>query len=190
MNKDYLDKVDLAKLKSGDEDAFQSLFQSYYVPLCLYSVQITESIEDSEDLVQDFFLRFWEKGFYREVDSNLKSYLFNAVRNLSLNYLKKHRTYVFEELEERVYLQEEDCTEEDVKESYHHLHAAFQRLSPQEAKVLRCIVLQGKTYKEVAQEMSVSVNTVKTYLARGIRFLRIQLLILSFFIYFLKYFLF
>lgn len=190
MNKMFHNDIDWEKLRSGDEEAFQRLFHCYYVPLCLYSVQITESIEDSEDLVQDFFLRFWEKKFYRDVDTDLKAYLFNSVRNLSLNYVKKHRTYVFEELEEHACMSEDDCTEEEIANSYRHLHAAFQQLSPQEARVLRSIVLQGKSYKEVAEEMGISVNTVKTHLARGMRFLRTQLLIISVFIYFLKFFLF
>ena len=94
MKDSGFDAMMFGRLKAGDEAAFKCLFEHYYVPLCLYSVQITESPEDSEDIVQDFFVRFWEKGFYRTVDTNLKSYLFNAVRNLSFNYLKKQRTYL------------------------------------------------------------------------------------------------
>lgn len=188
MKDSGFDAMMFGRLKAGDEAAFKCLFEHYYVPLCLYSVQITESPEDSEDIVQDFFVRFWEKGFYRTVDTNLKSYLFNAVRNLSFNYLKKQRTYLFEELEERSLSLPEECTEDDVREHHRHLHEAFRRLSPQEVRVLRGIVFEGKTYKKVAQEMGISVNTVKTYLARALKFLRMQLLLGIIFICFLRIF--
>lgn len=189
MNGNSFDATVWDRLKAGDEAAFRRLFEHYYVPLCLYSVQITESPEDSEDIVQEFFLHFWEKEFYRHVDSNLKSYLFNSIRNLSVNYLKKHRTYVFEELEERSCFLPDECAEDDVRESHRHLHEAFRRLSPQEARALRSVVLEGKSYKEVAAEMGVSVNTVKTYLARGMKFLRTQLVFTFALLYLLKIFL-
>lgn len=188
MNDNLHSKVDWKQLKTGDEAAFKSLFKDYYVPLCLYSVQITESLDDSEDIVQDFFLRFWEKEFYKDVDSNLKSYLFTSIRNLSLNYLKKHRNYLFEELEEITYLSEDECSESELCDMYHHLHEAFYRLSSQEARALRSVIFEGKTYKEVALDMGISVNTVKTYLSRAMRYLRNQLLFLMFILYFIKFF--
>ena len=43
----------------NDEKAFKELVDAYYTPLCVYSVQFTDSLEVSEDLVQDFFVRFW-----------------------------------------------------------------------------------------------------------------------------------
>lgn len=188
--KDFeFDAMMFGRLKAGDEAAFKRLFECYYVPLCLYSVQITESPEDSEDIVQDFFVRFWEKGFYRTVDTNLKSYLFNAVRNLSFNYLKKHRSCLFEDLEERSLSLPEECTEDEVCEHHRHLQEAFHRLSPQEIRVLRGVVFEEKTYKEVAREMGISVNTVKTHLARALKFLRMQLLLALFLLLFLKIFL-
>ena len=88
----------------NDEKAFKELVDAYYTPLCVYSVQFTDSLEVSEDLVQDFFVRFWEKKLYRTVNGKLKQYLFNSIRNASIDYLRKHQSFVFTEIEEHAYI--------------------------------------------------------------------------------------
>lgn len=79
----------MERLKGGDENALKEIFDIYYEPLCIYSVQFTEQELESEDIVQDLFIRIWEKHLYKGIN-HLAMYLFFAVRNKSIAYAKRH----------------------------------------------------------------------------------------------------
>jgi RNA polymerase sigma-70 factor (ECF subfamily) len=182
----FLEKDILGALKQGNENAVKELFEALYRPLCVYSVQITDSIESSEDIVQDVFLRLWEKKIYLSIQENLRAYLFNAVRNASIDYLRQKRPYVMEDIEEYSYLpMEEDIDEEELAREKEKLHRLLQQLAPQEYRVLMSIIVENKKYKEVAEELHISVNTVKTHLSRALKFLRTQQALRTFFYTFL-----
>lgn len=167
----------LNNVRKGDHDAFRELFEQYYVPLCLYSVQITGQAEVTEDIVQDFFLHFWEGGFYKHIGTDIKPYLYNAIRNPSINYIKKQHMYIFQEVEESMAVFIDEAVEESVIESRHRLTEAWAGLSPREAHILKELIVKGKSYKAVASELGISVNTVKTHLLRAMRHLRYRMLL-------------
>ena len=164
----------LSKLKQGDEKALKEVVDKFYNQLCVYSVQYTDSLEVSEDIVQDFFIRLWEKKLYLTVNSNLKSFLFNSVRNASVDYLRKHQPYRFVEIEEDAYITDFELNETEIEEQVRRLKHYLKQLTPQEYKVLMEIVVHNKKYKEVADELGLSVNTIKTHLSRALKFLRSQ----------------
>lgn len=86
------DKQLLGELKRGNNAAFEFLFKSYYPRLRGYAIRFIEDEETVRDIIQECFLRFWER---REMLSafSLTSLLFSMVRNGCLNYLK-HRSIV------------------------------------------------------------------------------------------------
>lgn len=169
MERGYL----LERLKEGDEDALKEIFDIYYEPLCFYSVQFTGEESESEDIVQDLFIRIWEKKLYRNI-TQLKIYLFMAVKNESIKRIKSHGYYEsIEELEELSYDSwNEGFTEEDITERHQRLQVTLQKLSPKEYQVLTEIFVHDKRYKQVAEEMHISINTVKTHLKRAMKILR------------------
>lgn len=162
----------LKKLKQGDESALKELVDKYYTPLCVYSVQYTDSLGISEDLVQDFFVRLWERKLYHSINGGLKSFLFNSIHNASIDYLRKYQPFTFVEIEENAYLSDFEVDEAEMEEQRRLLHHYLKQLTPQEYKVLMEIVVHNKKYKEVADELGLSVNTVKTHLSRALKYLR------------------
>ncbi len=85
-----LDESKLIKrLKLGDQTAFEILFRYYYPGLVVFASQITLDKDEAAEIVQDFFVRLWEKRSGIKDNSSLKSYFFTSVKNRSLNYLKK-----------------------------------------------------------------------------------------------------
>jgi len=155
-----------------DEDTYlKCLFERHYTRLCILSVQYTDSLEVSEDIVQDVFLRFLEKSNDKNVD-NLKAYLYNSVRNASIDYVRAHNKYFFSDIEEASYISSEDISEEELTAQYKHLNEIVKRLPPQEYQVIMAIVVQNKKYKDVAEELNISVSTVKTHFSRALKFLR------------------
>lgn len=167
------DKDLLIRLKEGDEDALKEIFDIYYESLCVYSVQITEQESESEDIVQDLFIRIWVKKLYRNI-TNLHTYLFLAVRNESIKYAKQNNSYEdIKDLEELAYDSWDDnFAEEAIAEKRNKLNDTLQKLSPKEYQVLTEIIVNDKHYQEVADEMHISINTVKTHLKRAMKTLR------------------
>lgn len=163
----------LDTLKCGGEAGLRKLFDRYYIPLCVYSMQITNSFEQSEDIVQDFFISFWEKKIYNNINSNLRNYLFLSVRNLSLAAIKRDKTVVISDTEKELYaVPSDDYDPEEVAEMLHKLYQEMDKLPEQARRVFEEIILNKRRYKEVAQEMNVSVNTVKTQLSRALKRLK------------------
>ena len=64
--------------------AFKLLYESYYLQLTVYAVQLTDSFSLSEDLVQDIFVTLWEKELWKRIKGSLRNYLFYSVRNMHL----------------------------------------------------------------------------------------------------------
>ena len=160
-----VDERILALFAENKEKAFRLLYDTYYLPLCLYSVQFTGSTETSEDIVQNLFVSFWDKNSHTTISSNLHAWLFNAVRFSSLTKVQRERYFSLDEMEEESYSPIDDFyDEEELLQKRNQLLAELKKLPEQEYNVLVKIILEDKKYKEVAEELHISVNTVKHYL--------------------------
>jgi len=165
----------LQSLKEGKGEAFKDIFYAFYKRLCVYSVQFTESLQQSEDIVQELFINIWERKLYLSI-TNLRVYLFTAVRNRSAAAARRNvRSVSFDEIGEHDEdVEYSDFTDEELLLKRHRLQVSLAKLPPKEYEVLTAIILNSKHYKEVADEMGISVNTVKTHLSRALKTLRRQ----------------
>lgn len=82
------DRVLIKGLKSKNRVIFDFVFLHYYSGLCAYSEKIVKDSVVAEDLVQDLFVTIWEKGEHLNLHAPLNSYLFHAIRNRSIDYLR------------------------------------------------------------------------------------------------------
>lgn len=167
----------LALIKCGSQDGLKYLFDLYYKPLCVYAMDYLDSFEESEDIVQELFVRFWERFNHCAFEGSLRAYLFSAVQHNCIKSLKqkgKYSSQVPEEpIEPSVYNEEEFETE------CKKLYEEIDHLPEQCRKVFELIVLKDMKYKEVAASLGLSVNTVKTHFSRALKQLRGSLLILG-----------
>ncbi len=168
QDKDILDLLDTAP-----KEGFRLLFDTYYMRLCLYAVQLTDSFELAEDTVQDFFADLWEKKYYKGIRQNLRQYLYFSVRNSALSALQKNRMVSMEEIANCEFFPPEDLIEEEeMEERRKRLAREMQKLSHQEQEAIKIVIMENKRYKEAAEELHISINTLKTYLSRGLKHLR------------------
>src|SRR5690625_5089969 len=79
----------IQKINQGDESAFEQLFHLYYDRLCMFSAGYVGSSDQARDIVQEVFIALWENRQTLTIETSLKSYLFQAVRNRSTNALIK-----------------------------------------------------------------------------------------------------
>lgn len=167
----------LEKLKEGDPLAYNQLFDKYYMPLCVYSLKYCDSFQLAEDIVQDLFVKLWDEKIYMKFDNPMSPYLFKAVKNNTLQLIKKESKYQFDAIENIVNnLMEEDSLDfTAIEEEKKKLHQQIEALPEKSKEVFKAIVLENMKYKEVAERLDISVNTVKTHYARALKQLRFKL---------------
>jgi RNA polymerase sigma-70 factor (ECF subfamily) len=165
-------------LNEGDEGGLKQIFLSYYKPLCVYAMHFLDSFEESEDVVQEVFTGFWERSQRGAFSGSLRAYLFSAVRNNSIRRAKEKTRWGAERIDEV-----EDLiayTGEHLERESEKFDRAMERLPEQCRNVFTLIVLEDMKYKEVAERLGISVNTVKTHFARALKQLRNSLGIILF----------
>ena len=166
----------IQNLKNGDESGLRQMFDTYYSPLCAFALKYIDSFDLAEDLVQEVFIKFWEKRSVEQLHGSLKSYLFTAVKNNSLNYLRQNNKYRIEELDDEFDILMEDTPDkEDLEMKKQKLYKELDALPPQSRLVFEAIIFNDKRYKEVAEDLDVSVNTIKTHFSRALKQLRSSL---------------
>lgn len=78
-------------LKEGDSNAFESVFKFWYEPLVHFANEYISDLESARNIVQNIFMKLWEKHALVDPDSNLKSYLYMATRNACLSHIRHLR---------------------------------------------------------------------------------------------------
>jgi RNA polymerase sigma-70 factor (ECF subfamily) len=172
-----MDKLKWNQIKSGDKQAFRLLFDEYYSPLCLYANSIVNDLALSQDIVSDCFVKIWERKETININSSIKNYLLLSVRNNIYSYLRSPESRkaaidsIIEKLEnmpiEEYNLEKEETILQVLK--------LIEELPEQRKKILEMAAFNGMSYKEIAENLGISVNTVKTQMSRAYLFLRERL---------------
>ena len=173
MRKDDRDILD--RFTKNRKDGIRVLFDRYYRPLVLYAGTLISDDTMAEDLVQEFFVRLWEDDYLERIESKaLSSYLFSSVRNSC--YTDLHKNDV---MRARVDFTSIDVAADSAaalsQEIVDRVTAVIARMPEQTGRVLNCVLMQDMKYQETADELHVSLNTVKTLLRNGMRLLREEL---------------
>ena len=149
------------------DSGFAKLFDELYSPLCRYCLKLVGDMELAEDIVQEQFVYLWENRKRLDNSGSLKSYLFTAVKNKSVNHLKKQfskkRSYRIENLPENTIpgkLPNPDEIYEN-KELGKILDKAIANL-PEKCRIIFTMKKMGEfTNKEIASKLNISVKTVE-----------------------------
>lgn len=172
----------LEKLKIGDQSGYKDLFDLYYIPLSVYSLKYCDSFDQAEDIVQEIFVKFWDDKLHLKLKNSIGPYLFKAVKNNTLSYIKKNARYRFEEIESQVnrLIEDEAVDVENIEEEKRKLYREIEALPEKSREVFKAIVLDNLKYKEAAEQLDVSVNTIKTHYSNALKQLRKSLDIIIF----------
>lgn len=162
----------IEEIKKGNRRVFKNFFNKNYEDLVIYANGYLFDKHASEDVVQDVFIYIWENAGKVKIKSSLISYVYTMVRNRCLNYLKSIKiTDSYDLLELNIHLITEhiydSASEEDKKIVYHQILKIVDTLPNKMQKIVKLKFLHNYRYKEIAQELDISVNTVKTQLKRA-----------------------
>lgn len=153
------------------EKDFQELFISYYSALSSFACRYIDSNVVAEDIVQDVFVKLWEKREELSKVENISAYLYQMVRFRCFNHLKekKIKDGVFSVLQKEGETEVDDMEVYILEETYRLLKLALKELPPVCGKIFS-MTLEGYTAKEIAEELDIVEGTVKKQkqIARGI----------------------
>lgn len=169
----------LRRIARGDEAAFRIIFDLYRQRLFVFALQISHSVVEAEEIVQDIFMKLWEnRKAIAEVEYPRK-YIYTMARNRAVDLLckiardQKLRTAAWVNLSQ----DHRNLTEEllNEKESRELISEAVASLTEKKQAIFRLSRQEGLSHQEIAREMSLSVQTVKNILTEILRHIKIHL---------------
>jgi len=156
-----------------NEAAFEALYKLYFVRLFRFCYSFVHQKESAEEIVNDVFLRLWEKRHHRPAIVNPQFYLYVSVKNRSLNHLRDNATVQTVEIGERYdeYIRFDTNPETILldAEGLQRIQAAINQLPPRCRLIFSLIKEDGLKYKDVSRLLEISVKTVEAQLAIALR---------------------
>ena len=165
----------LARIRNGDEIAFEALFRALAPGLCALAARLVGSQPVAEELVQDLFLDVWSKRESLVVIDSLPAYFRSAVRNRALNHLRRERRVARWAGEDGTpVLQPIDAGAPDESALLDALEVqdAIAALPPRCRLIFTLNRQQDLTYGEIATSLGLSIKTVETQMGRALHALR------------------
>src|SRR5690606_2512482 len=161
-------------LKAGDVRAYNTLFMKYYKLCCVNAYFYLKDEDEAKEVVQAFFVDLLENRGYMRLEGDIKGYLYRSIKNRSLNRI---RTVEREAKRTERLIRDElslGSTEEQKgkEKMYDKLQDAFSLLSMQRKEALKLVYVKEKRYQEAADQMGISINSLKTHLKIGLKKLR------------------
>lgn len=167
------DQLLLAQFRKGDVGVFEQVYKTCYKSLIAEAYLLLQDEQEAEDQVQGLFIEIWDKKLYRNVNIALRSYLHRSIHNRCLNVLDKQKTRdkrmlrYTRTLEDRV-----SGNMAELNERARMMQTLLGELSTQRLEAFSLVYLEDKKYKEAAEEMGITVNSVKTHLRLALKTLQ------------------
>lgn len=168
----------LSAFKNGDDNAFSELYRLYWEKLFRHALTMTSCEDMAKDIVQEVFIELWDRLREQDINVSLRSYLFIMIRNRTLNLMARGKVQMkyLESLGD--YLEKgENCTDHLLRE-----RQLREQINKQVASLpdkMRIIFEMSRndlmTYKEIAEQLSLSDKTVKKQVSNALKILRVKL---------------
>lgn len=151
------------------------LFRHYYALLCSHAVRFVSSKAIAEDIVSDIFYEFQVESRYLTITTSYRAYLFTAVRNRAFDYvraeMRRNTSLDSAELMPAHNTQSPDSITQ-YEELYHDVENAINDMPLKRRQIYVMHRFEGKKYKEIADELNLSLRTVESHLFQAIRQIR------------------
>ena len=162
------EKIIIRELQKGNREVLESLYKDYYPGLVMFAEGFVFDRNVCQDIVQNLFVQLWEKSRELDFRTSIKAYLYQATRNRCLNHLRNvnvrdRHNLLYLEAMINSHDQDPHVDETWLKE----IGLALEKLPHQMARVFHLKYMQGKKIREIADDLQISENSVKTNLTRG-----------------------
>lgn len=160
------------------KDNFDHIYVIYYSRMRRFAKEFVLFEEDAENVVQDVFLQLWEKKEVLDIKVSLTAYLFSLVKNKCIDYLRHQivaEEYIHEQKTKIYSLEQFDyniSSDDDIEKI---LNKAIDKLPEKCREIFIKSRVEGKKYKEIANELNISINTVENQMSIALKKMRVEL---------------
>ncbi len=168
--------VCLDDLKSGNMQSFELLFKEYYRPLVVFAMNYVRDPDMAKEIVQDFFVKFYEKRLSVFIDTSLKSYLYRSVYNGCINHIS-HMEMRMKHLK-NIAIQSENVFDDDqvaAIELQNRIYACIESLPDQCRRIFKMNRLEGLKNDQIAERLKLSKRTIETQISKALKIMRKKL---------------
>ena len=165
-------------LKESNEAAFEKLYFLYSKRLLGYLVKLVKSETIASEIMQEVFLKIWICRQNIDANQSFRSYLFRIAENKVVDFFRKaardkklQATLIKTACEEYSHVEEGFCA----KENEQILHDVINLLPPRRRQIFQLIKIEGHSYEEVSQLLSISTSTITDHIVKATKFIRAQL---------------
>jgi RNA polymerase sigma-70 factor (ECF subfamily) len=173
LARDFAESDYLRRLKQDDERAFDALFRHYSALVYRFAYSYLKSRPAAEEIVQECFIKIWEKRAQLRDDLPLKGYLFTTAHHAVLNELRRDQHHL--RLHGQVAAAAGPASvpnEVEYQEMEALYQAALERLPPKQREAFLLSRQQGLSYPEIAERQGVSVKTVEAHMMQALKTMR------------------
>ncbi|HEX3168337.1 MAG TPA: RNA polymerase sigma-70 factor [Chitinophagaceae bacterium] len=165
-------------LAQKDETAFEQLFKTHFKRLHAYAFTILRDEVEAEEMVQQVFFKLWERNETLSLTGSVSAYLYRAVHNESLNYIKHQKVRSNHQLHVAYSMKNE--AEHPAKkviagELEKKIHSALNELPEQCRTIFQMSRFDELKYREIADKLGISVKTVENQMGKALKLLRQKL---------------
>lgn len=178
LSMEFRDEQIAALLVVKDEAAFEQVFKTHFKNLYAYALTMLKDETEAEETVQQVFFKLWERSEKLNVTGTVAAYLYRAVHNESLNYLKhrkvkeSHRLHVAYSMKSNPEQTQEKEFSRELEKKYRD---ALNELPEQCRTVFQLSRFENMKYREIADKLQISVKTVENHMGKALKFLRTRL---------------
>lgn len=161
-----------------DDQAFEHLFKSHFKALHSYALAILKDEDTAEEIVQQMFLKFWEKRELLNIQSSVKAYLYKCVYHDSLNFLKhekiktKYQDFASYTMNNH---QEPASSKIEMTELEYRIAQALNELPEQCRTIFQLSRFEELKYREIAEQLGLSVKTIENQMGKALKIMRLKL---------------
>lgn len=171
----HTEKELVKKLKAGDSFAFEVLFYKYRNKIKGFAQKIVPAQIDPEEIVQEVFVKVWLKKEAIDPEKDFQSYLFSIAKNLVLDHLKSavnRKLYFVGEHFHQDLLVEDGLEASITEETEEKLQKLINEIPERRREIFRLSRFEGLSYKQIAERLNISENTVDSQIRNALAFLR------------------
>lgn len=167
------------RLRSGDKEALESLYDKYERLLYSFSYKMVQDPQAAEEVVQEVMIKIWKgTGSYSAENGKFSSWLLTVTRNTAIDYIRKQQKIRTEEVHQEADLRDHQAPVEEMvewKEKGDRLKAAMRTLKKDQQIIIDLFYFKGYSQQKISEKVDIPLGTVKGRIRLALKHLNSQL---------------